>query len=286
MSITTQGARPTNAEHPTKKHPSAPPAVKRRALGLSLLATVATLLSASCGGGDRSSPDVSAGGGGSGVGAGGSNVGAGGTVAISVGTVASPSILAGSSPGAERYFLTVQATLHDVSAPEAVPVGFTNYTLATTKGLVIMPSTVSALLSMPCASDTSVSAGAAYSCTIVFEMPSGDSPTLLTYADPRGDTATAPVSYTVPPLPVSAACNTFATYQHVVSAACDQCVTMKCVPPDQACVPFDSGACAACPLFPTSPGYCTCEDACLGACWPTFDARFQCYVDQCAGACM
>jgi hypothetical protein len=284
MTTAKQGAEPTIPLSMKTK-----PTSKRRAFGLlgPLLATCAALLSAACGGGDGSSSDL-------GSGAGGSGAGTGGSVTLSVGAVGSPDVIGSVGPNAGRYFLTVQVTLRDVSAPMAVPAGYAYYTLTTAKGLEIWPADVSVDIAMPCSADTAVSVAAAFSCTLAFAVPTGDSPTVITYDDLRGDTATAPVVNNVPPPPDSVACDTFATYQNTGSNACTICLGTYCQDPyvelsdeqsDGTTCPDVGNACATCPLFPSSPGYCSCQDGCLGGCQPAFDAMFQCYVEQCAADC-
>ena len=301
MTTAKQGGQHPHARQTTNKHPDAAEALgaRRRPLGRlgSMVVTFGVLLSTACGAGSGSSPEQGTGGSGSASGgsvatSGGS--GGGTSVALSAGSIASPSSIGGLAPDAGRHFLTIEATLSDVSAPEAVPVGFAYYTLATVKGLVIMPASASDVVSMPCASDTSVSVGAEYSCTIAFAVPTGDSPARLSYDDLRGDTATVPVSYTVPPPPVSAACNTFASYKFTDIEACETCIgecsqlanTLANQQVDGTTCPSAATACATCPPFITSPGYCECHDACLGGCQPAFDAELECDVAHCAASCM
>lgn len=182
MTTATQGAQPTRARLTTKNHP----------LRSLLPFTLTALLSASCVVEPAPFPDPS-------DGAGGSTAEVprapadSGSVAITTANIASPGSVAGKAPAADRYFLTVDVTLANVAAPEAVPLSFRDYTLATAGGLVIAPNPVSARVAVPCPSDLWVSAEARYTCTLAFQVPAGDTPVRLAYDDEQGDTATAPV---------------------------------------------------------------------------------------------
>jgi hypothetical protein len=153
----------------------------------SLLFTLTALLSASC-------VVTTDGAGGSVAGTGAAVATDSGSIAISIADVASPSTIGGFAPAVDRYFLTVDVTLDDLSTPEAVPLSFSHYTLTTTEGLVITPDPLSALVALPCPSDLWVAAEARYTCTIAFQVPSDDAPERLAYDDQDGDTATAPVA--------------------------------------------------------------------------------------------
>jgi hypothetical protein len=254
--------------------------MKRRALGV-LLAGLVASLPAACGGGAS----------GSAAGAGAGTTG--GSVTLTAGNESSPGTIQSVPPAMGRYFLTLSVTLDNVSVPSAIPAGFAYYALSTSKGLVLMPSAESTAVSMPCASDTSLSLGAQYTCTIAFEVPSGDSPTLITYDDKNGHTATAPVSYT-PPAP-GAACATLATWNNTASTACQQCIMTKCQSQaatfsgqlsDMKTCPTALTGCMACPMSHQAPTYCSCWEGCIGGCKAAFDALDQCAVDQCSAPCM
>jgi hypothetical protein len=253
--------------------------MKHRILGV-MLASLAAALPAACGGGVKGT-----------TGAGGTT--AGGSVTLSAANEASPGTIQNVPPAMGRYFLTLSVTLDNVSVPSPVPAGFAFYALSTSKGLVLVPSATSGAVSMPCASDTSISSGAQYTCTISFEVPSGDSPTLITYDDKMGHTATAPVSFTPPP--PGTACMTLTTWKNTMSTACQQCLMTKCMTEestfssqlsDGKTCPAAITACNACPMTFSNPSYCTCWEGCIGGCKASFDALDQCAVDQCATPCM
>jgi hypothetical protein len=137
--------------------------------------------------------------------------------------------------------------------------------------------------------------GAQYACTVVFEVPTGDTPTQLSYDDQHGDTVAAPVSYTPPP-PPSGGCATFVTFPGMSTAACEECKDNGACAPEwqmlysavndgQAC-PNVATECQSCPMSDASPGYCGCMDGCLGGCRPFFDAYFDCLLLNCATACL
>lgn len=255
------------------------PTARRRILG-SLLASLAALISVSCGGGS-SSPGTGA------SGTGGTSAGT--TISLTIGTVTSPASIAGIAPQKGQYFITIPVTLNNVSAAAPVPVGFSFYSLATVEGLVIMPSADSAVVAMPCATGTSVTAGADYSCTVAFEVPSGDSPKQLTYDDMHGDQATAPVSFTMMPPPASPGCDTWVTYKNTQFTPCMTCTNTQCNAEKNTfgmCANGGMDSCLQkCPAALSDPNYCACHGDCYGACQPSWDALLKCFEASCAASC-
>lgn len=251
-------------------------------LGSVVVSLAAAVLAAGCGAGGASSGGTSAGGGGT--------SGDPGSITLTVNVATSPGKIGVFSPDPGRTFVAINLTLDNVSAPSPIPVTLPFFSLSTANGLALTTSAKSAEVYTSCAGDTSISAGSQYTCSLAFEVPTGDSPKQLSYDDHVGHTASAPVSITQPE--AGPGCNTTATWTGG-STACGQCMDTFCkglkdaanmeVLDNKTC-PTAKNCINTC--MTGTPTYCSCLTSCLGACEPAWDTYQHCVIDNCTAPCM
>jgi hypothetical protein len=101
---------------------------------------------------------------------------------ITLGTASAPAMVAGAAPTSGRYFLTAEVTLAVPSGGTATPAWWYYYELVTEQGLAISASVdASTAIDMSCAEDVSVGPSSNYQCTLVFEVPCGQTAAYLEY---------------------------------------------------------------------------------------------------------
>jgi len=101
---------------------------------------------------------------------------------LTVGTPLVKQEVAGTPAPQGRYLLEVPVTLANTAAGATVVSGWWyEYALATEGMLLLTPSTLSNLVEEPCASDTNVGPGGKFTCTLVFDLPCGDTAAAVAY---------------------------------------------------------------------------------------------------------
>ncbi len=218
--------------------------------------------------------------------------GGSGEVALVVGSATVETGVGGFPPPSGDFFLVVSVTLKNLGASEPLTMSPLAFTLRTSQGLIVSPSPVQA--TAECSASLSVASGGEDSCSVVFEVPEGRTPTALAYAD-GSETATAPVPATEGP---SLTCGTYAGW--VSGGASQAC--LACLEGAARAADAGNGACAgaakayttscsACanecsPLNGSSDPLCTCELGCDdSACQALFQSLMSCMTSTCEGAC-
>lgn len=263
----------------------------RRFLASILVPIALTPLAAACGGGGGGpSGHGGTSSGGATSSGGGTSSGGEGAVSLAVNMATSPDKIGPSSPAQGRSYVEINITLQDVSTPAPIPVAFAYYSLTTANGLVLAPSVASSAVGTPCPGDISIGAGSQFTCDVVFEVPTQDSPKELAYDDHAGHTATAAVTVTPPPPPDP--CETVAAWQNGTSTACVQCKTTICkTQRDEWLAEENDGhTCPEwnnCTMMNCTPAnLCPCQGTCAGACKPAWYAYLECIIDNCVALCM
>jgi hypothetical protein len=212
-------------------------------------------------------------------------------VQLSIGNVASPASIGAVRPSAGRYFLTVAVTLINLSVPTPVPAALLYYRLASTGGLTLTPAAASGAVGTPCPADVSVNTGGQFSCTLAFEVPTGDKPATLNYDDTMGHKASAPV--TLPATPMDPGCVPYVTGVTTGSSTCKACYT-KAQQSGGVCytlVQMYTSTCNAtimsCACKQTDPtALCDCEHACFTTdCASQLATIHDCLIPACASSC-
>ena len=231
------------------------------------------------------------GGGGSG---GGGTIDAGGHgstgVGFSVDTAMTVPSVAGMPPSQGDYFVVVAASLENTGAAVPLATDVVMFSLTTDQSLDYVP--VAEQPESPCGGTVSVASGGKIQCQIAFQIPTGRTPTVVTYNDERGDTASASVPAIPPPTAPSAACETLDTWVSNPSQACSMCINSLEGDDD------GNGPCTtananynACSTAQTCDQQddtidCACERANDSvACQAVFDTLMNCAVSSCMTKC-
>lgn len=178
-------------------------------------------------------------------------------------------------PTEGRRFLAFEVSLQNGSA-NSVPIGFQHFQMDTDAALELRPATATAFVKEPCSADVGVAAGGTYRCNVVFEVPVGQHPTTLHYADERGHSAATEV----PEFPPSSACVLRQCHVSHGGAACTACLRAKCVAEDSA----EFYACFCRDPQRSDEERCACFESSSGACRAANAAANACAA-QCASVC-
>jgi hypothetical protein len=144
-------------------------------------------------------------------------------VTLVVNNTTTPSTVGGFSPPSGTYLAQLNITLGNVGVSKAISASFQNFTLQTDQSLVLQFSTASDLVGTPCSMSVSVANGGTFTCNLVFEVPTGQTPVTVLYDDAAGDTASAGV-----PAPQSY-CALFDSMK--ASTACADCLNKSTCDP-------------------------------------------------------
>ncbi len=197
---------------------------------------------------------------------------------LSVKSATSPDQIAGQAPPTGSTFEQISLTLHNDSSATPLSTLPTLFTLETDHALVLDVAAQQTELATPCIGNASVAAGGSLSCDVVFELPSGQTGTMLEYDDLMGHSA----SKAVPAATATNACIVVESYSNLYSSACTACQDSMCGP--QGCAGSSCSAqCAN--MSPTAA--CACFETCDPAddCWSEIKSTDECMESHCADAC-
>jgi len=215
-----------------------------------------------------------------GIGGGGSNA----RFSLSAADVKFVSSIMGQRPMTGRNFLTLTATLKNTAEAQPLSTAYPLFSVVTKAGLSVLTSSYSSLLQPACAADLSVAAGGQVACGLVFEIPTGDTPTQLDYADPMMRRASVDISAPAPPAP---SCNAIGNS----NSACQSCAQQRCSMEASAVV-NNSGCLSSlmCLQQQVKAGACDYCNPCAAcpttpACSQALGALEQCIRANCATEC-
>ena len=155
----------------------------------------------------------------------------------------------------------------------------------TTKGAIVVPvSGLVGLLKSPC-TDLSVAQGGTLGCSLAFEVPKGDTPVSLDYADGMGRSASASM-----PALTDGACDTVAGWMNGGGSSCTSCfqsaVAQGRCPNIKSCSSTE-GTCIADKIGKSLSAACAVAADCAlsPACADAWTAMSDCVVFMCDAIC-
>jgi hypothetical protein len=211
------------------------------------------------------------------------DAGAAATFTLSVDSAKSRVKLNGVSPQAGRYFLVLSVTIKNQSATPPLLTAGTLFSVITDKSISVPIAAAYATLPGAC-TDLSVAAGGMLSCPVAFEVPTGQNPVRLDYADPMLRKASAVV-----PAIDNAPCDVIADWGNANSSACSSCVqtlaTSSCGSFSD-CSVFESDCLSKQLALPTG-SVCTAAKTCnvSAKCATDVSNLATCMASTCAGQC-
>lgn len=174
----------------------------------------------------------------------------------------------GASPQEGRRFILVEQLLTNTDA-EPISVNPNFFTAETDTGLSVSFS-ASAIPDDVCTSDTSVSAGSSYSCSLLFEIPEAAGPTTLRYEDPTaGLIASAPFGEEEIAEPIE--CSD-------LSGACQECVNDECA------APVSAFLLSLCDCGVPKSSNCPCIEM-VADCTNEIEPVLSCAEERCGSEC-
>jgi hypothetical protein len=139
-----------------------------------------------------------------------------GGFAIAVANADTPYAIEGITAPTGRFFVFVKVTISNTSATPPVLSSSPLFSVKTKADIVVPPAGLG--FNDECA-DLSVAPGGQLSCSLLFELPVGETAAELDYADTVGRTASAPI-----PLLPSISCDTVQGWKSISSTACMSCI--------------------------------------------------------------
>jgi len=213
-----------------------------------------------------------------------------GGVSLSVTSTSEPAMVGGFPPSSGTFYLVVDVTLRNTGASAPLSTSPLLFTLQTNQALDVTSSPAQA--SGECSDSVSVASGGQDTCSVVFEVPAGQTPSAVVYDD-LGARATAPVPAVATP---SAACLSFQGDLTSGSQTCLECLDDAegvLDAGDAACkgaVDAYRGSCQTCATMCVTPSgigdVCTCELGCDDTqCQTLFQTLVSCLTTTCGAHC-
>jgi hypothetical protein len=213
-----------------------------------------------------------------------------GGVSLSVTSTSEPGMVGGFPASSGTFYLVVDVTLENTGASAPLSTNPILFTLQTNQALDVTSSPAQA--SGECSDSVSVASGGQDACTVVFEVPAGQTPSIIVYDD-LGARATAPVPVVAAP---SAACLSFQGDFTGGSQTCLECLDDAegvIDAGDAACkgaVDAYRGSCQTCATMCVTPSgigaLCSCELGCDDTqCQMLFQTLVSCLTTTCSAQC-
>jgi hypothetical protein len=207
------------------------------------------------------------------------NVSMGG-VSLTIDSASVPVKVASVPPSANSGYVQLDVTLKNIASAAAVSTNPELFSLTTDRALVYTPVAVSSELPQPCSATTAIAIGGVVMCSVVFDVPNGETPTLATYDDKQGHTS----STSIPMIAAPDACDVVGSF-NLSSSSCFSCLQTHCMAENMAA----ENACATTMCSSCTPsvgGDCMCLKACsTSSCWSAIEAADACFVTSCQAAC-
>jgi len=190
-------------------------------------------------------------------------------------------------PPVGTSYVRLDLTLANQTSEVAIPENFALFSVTTDQAIVLMASGTS--VTHPCLATQSLAAGGNASCGVWFEVPIGQQPSVVTYDDRLGQSATFPV----PSLAPTSTCEAIRAWSMAGTSTCVDCVGAVgsgCATEHEATGVACNGMnctqqCAAQQL--DVQGRCECEAMCeTGACLTAANAEMDCLSTKCTSSCM
>ncbi len=223
---------------------------------------------------------------GNGNGDGGTDAGNNGAATLVVNSTSKPSAIAAVSPSAGNVYAQLNVTLGNAGSSAPIGAGYAFYKVETDQSLVFIVSNASSVVASPCSPTTSIAQGGSYTCNLVFEIPTGQTPVTLLYDDNAGDTSSASV-----PAPAPTTCDQYDA-MNFGAASCQACGKTasagacgnQLLKLNSVCTSSADAMCLqGCAYFT-----CACVSACNGvddACVAAVEADDACIYAACGSSC-